>query len=333
MTDPTPPPTAIIPASSPEEKRLAKRAPDPDEGEVINAFASENNFAGAQRMAAALSESTMVPEAYRKSIPNCLIAIEAASRIRVSVLAVMQNMDVIYGRPSWRATFLIATVNSGRRFTPIRFRWFGRMNDKGDMGWGCRAVAKDRETGEECVGTLITIGMAHSEGWWERKGSKWPTMPEQMLMYRAAAFWARVFDPEGTLGFHTTDELEDTRDAIDVDVVPMAAMPGVDRQGTRVDLRRKPQPKEEQAAVPGADQQGQRVDLGVKTTSGPAASTEGAKQEVPAATVQPTAVVTPSTTEAKKGGAQISFGVEKDPDRAAAEPTPEEMERLKGGKP
>lgn len=192
-----------------ETKALVKTQPqaaEPVGAGTIDAFASAANFEAAQRMAKAFAGSSLVPEAYRNNLPNVLIAMEAASRIGASVFAVMQNMDVIHGRPSWRATFLIATVNSSGRFTPLRFRWEGKP---GSEEYGCRAWAKDRESSEECVGALITLALAKAEGWATKNGSKWKTMPEQMLMYRAAAFWQRVYAPELSLGMRTTDENED----------------------------------------------------------------------------------------------------------------------------
>jgi hypothetical protein len=135
---------------------------------------------------------------------------------------VAQNLDIIHGRPSWRATFLIATVNACGRFSPIRFRWQGEELSE---SWGCRAVAKDRETGEECVGTLITIGMAKREGWATKSGTKWATMPEQMLCYRAAAFWTRIYAPELSLGMSTSDEVIDTYGETVADV-PAGLRPG-----------------------------------------------------------------------------------------------------------
>lgn len=174
---------------------------------TIAAFSSQGAFEAAQRMAKALASSSLVPEAYRNNLPNVLIAMELASRIGVSVFAAMQNLDIIHGRPSWRAQFLIATVNGSGRFTPIRYRWEGKA---GTDSWGCRAVAKDRETGEECVGALITVALAKTEGWASKNGSKWKTMPEQMLMYRAAAFWTRIYAPELSLGMQTAEEVIDT---------------------------------------------------------------------------------------------------------------------------
>jgi hypothetical protein len=192
-----------------------------DGGQTISAFSSEANFTAGQRIAKALASSSLVPEAYRGNIPNVLIAMELANRIGASVFAVMQNIDIIHGRPSWRSTFLIATVNACGRFSPLRFRWQG---EEGKTSWGCRAVAKDRESGEECLGALITIGLAQAEGWSSKNGSKWKTMPEQMLMYRAAAFWTRVYAPETALGMQTSDEARDVYG--DPGDLPIAMAPG-----------------------------------------------------------------------------------------------------------
>jgi hypothetical protein len=179
---------------------------EPTEGGAISAFASEGNFIAAQRMAKGLMASSLAPQAYRENLSNVLIAMELASRIGCSVLMVMQNLAVIQGRPSWSSSFLIASVNASGRFTPLRFRWEG---EPGTDTWGCRAVARDRANDEECVGSLITLAMAKAEGWHGKSGSKWKTMPEQMFMYRSAAFWTRVYCPEIAMGIRPVDELED----------------------------------------------------------------------------------------------------------------------------
>ena len=55
----------------------------------------------------------------------------------------------------------------------------------------------------------MTIEMAKKEGWYEKTGSKWKTMPEQMLAYRAAAFFARVYTPNSLMGVYVEGEAED----------------------------------------------------------------------------------------------------------------------------
>lgn len=181
----------------------------------LSAFSSENAFVSVQRMAKALCSSTLVPDSYRgeANLGNCIIALELSQRIGASVMAVMQSMVPIHGKPTWSAAFLIATVNSCGRFTPMRFRWVGK---EGTDEWGCRAFAVEREGNLELVGALVTIGMAKAEGWYSKNGSKWKTMPEQMLQYRAAAFWTRAYAPEIALGMHTAEEIADTPQAQEV---------------------------------------------------------------------------------------------------------------------
>jgi hypothetical protein len=69
--------------------------------------------------------------------------------------------------------------------------------------------------------------MAKAEGWTKKNGSKWLTMPEQMFMYRAGAFWSRVYAPELSLGMSTAEEIIDT---VGIDVAmtetPAALTPG-----------------------------------------------------------------------------------------------------------
>ncbi len=179
------------------------------QSQPISAFSSENAFVSVQRMAKALASSTLVPDSYRgeANLGNCIIALELSQRIGASVMAVMQSMVPIHGKPTWSASFLIATVNSCGRFSPMRFRWVGK---EGTDEWGCRAFAVERESNLELVGALVTIGMAKAEGWYGKNGSKWKTMPEQMLQYRAAAFWCRAYAPEIALGMHTSEEIQDT---------------------------------------------------------------------------------------------------------------------------
>jgi hypothetical protein len=172
----------------------------------LTAFSGVAAFEAAQRMAKALCSSDLVPEQYRGSekIGNALIALEMSQRIGASPLAVMQNLHIIHGRPSWSSSFIIAALNSCGRFSPIRFR----IEGEGEAA-SCRAWAYDRSTGEELEGPPASIAMAKAEGWSTKNGSKWKTMPELMLRYRAAAFFGRLYAPDVLSGMHAADEIED----------------------------------------------------------------------------------------------------------------------------
>jgi hypothetical protein len=59
--------------------------------------------------------------------------------------------------------------------------------------------------------------MAQREGWLNKPGSKWQTMPVQMMMYRAAAFFARAHCSDVLLGIPTYEEVQDVRGYEDAD--------------------------------------------------------------------------------------------------------------------
>jgi hypothetical protein len=63
------------------------------------------------------------------------------------------------------------------------------------------------------------MDMANKEGWTKKSGSKWLTMPDQMLIYRAAAFWQRAYAPEISMGFLTKEEIEDGSNYEEVSVI------------------------------------------------------------------------------------------------------------------
>jgi hypothetical protein len=172
------------------------------------AFSNIQNFESAQRMAVALYSTTIVPKEYqgKENLGNCIVALEMAQRMQLSPLTVMQNLYIIHGRPSWSSQFIISAINSCGKFSPLRYEWFGA---EGADDWACRAYAVELATGEVLKGSKITMGMAKAEGWVTKAGSKWKTMPEQMMIYRASAFFGRIYAPEILNGLHSEHEVED----------------------------------------------------------------------------------------------------------------------------
>lgn len=168
-------------------------------------FDSSEGFSLLMRAAKGFSESELVPKLYQGSPGSCAIAIEMAARMGASPLMVMQNLDVIHGSPNWRAKFLIACFNQCGRYTSLRYELDG---PKG-RPTGCRAWAIEKSTNERLTGPTVTLDMAKDEGWSTKPGSKWKTIPELMLMYRAAAFMIRLYAPEISMGLLTTEEVID----------------------------------------------------------------------------------------------------------------------------
>lgn len=160
------------------------------------------------RMARMLSSSALVPDSYRNSPENCVVAIDIANRMGISPLMVMQSLYVVKGKPSWSGSFCAAAINGSGRFTPLEFEFVG---EAGTPSWGCYATAIRVGNGKRCYSDTVTMQMAIAEGWVGKPGSKWKTMPRQMMMYRAAAFFARAHCSDILLGYYTVEEIQDTK--------------------------------------------------------------------------------------------------------------------------
>jgi len=171
----------------------------------LGIFGTSDNFIMAMQMAKALSSSTIVPSTFQKNDANCLIAIEQAQRLKVSPLMVMQNLYVIQGRPSWSSKFLIAAINNSGKFDmELQFE---EKKDNSGKPYSC--LAWTTKNGRKVEGMTVDMDMAKAEGWLGKNGSKWKTMPQLMLRYRAASFFSNLNCPELTMGLYTREEMQD----------------------------------------------------------------------------------------------------------------------------
>lgn len=162
-----------------------------------------------QRVAKAFASSSLVPQQYQGNVANCMIALNLARRLNADELMVMQNLYIVHGNPGWSAKFLIACVNSCGRYESLRYEWRGQP---GADDYGCRAWTIEKSTGEKLFGAWVDWKMVKAEGWNKKNGSKWLTMPDQMFIYRSAAFWQRGYAPEISMGLSTAEELVDVVD-------------------------------------------------------------------------------------------------------------------------
>lgn len=180
--------------------------------ELSNAGQQLKVFEMQQRMAKALSASDLVPQQYKNNVANCYIALDMAQRMNANPLMVMQNLAVIHGNPSFSAKFIIACIAASGKYQPLEYDFCG---EPGADSYGCRAIVylkSDTQREHPLVGEWVTIALAKAEGWYGKAGSKWKTMPGQMLRYRAAAWWQRAYDPALSMGFLTTDEVREIED-------------------------------------------------------------------------------------------------------------------------
>ena len=194
-------------------------------------YSSIESFESAQRIAASLADSALVPTAYRgqAGLPNCIVAIEIANRMGMSPFQVMQNLNVIHGRPSWSSQFIIGLIQGCGRFEGFSY------DETQD---GCQCVARLKSTGELVDGPRITMDMAKREGW--TKNTKWSTMPQTMLRYRAASAFGRFHIPDLILGIQSVEESE-VIDA-EIQVVPESPESKLDKVNEILAPKTEPQP-------------------------------------------------------------------------------------------
>ena len=183
------------------EIMLAQQSALPSESIYTSTQAFNNLF----KIGNVLSKTQLVPDNYRNKPEDCTIAIDIANRSGMSPLSVMQNLYVVKGKPQWSGQACIAMICASKEFEHVKPVMVG---ERGTDDWGCYFKAVDKSDGEVVTGTLVTIKMAKDDGWYDKPGSKWKSMPEQMLQYRAAAFFARVHMPNTLMGFQVEGEVE-----------------------------------------------------------------------------------------------------------------------------
>ena len=202
-------------------------------------YSSIQSFESAQRIAASLADSALVPNAYRgqQGLPNCIVAIEIANRMGMSPFQVMQNLNVIHGRPSWSSQFIIGLIQGCGRFESFSY------SEKTDS---CQCFAILKTTGEQVSGPKITLDMAKKEGW--TKNSKWSTMPQTMLRYRAASAFGRFHIPDLILGIQSVEENEVIE--AEVSVEPEPANSKLDKVANLLAPKTEPEPVPKPEPVP-----------------------------------------------------------------------------------
>jgi hypothetical protein len=113
----------------------------------------------------------------------------------------MEKTFIVGGKLGLAAELAIELANASGRFRgPIRFKLHGEGDQRACTA---SAILMDGET----VENTVTYAMAKADGW--AKNTKWQSLRDQMLQYRAGVFLARLYAGGSMGGMHTREELED----------------------------------------------------------------------------------------------------------------------------
>lgn len=230
QTQPTTTPSPATTSPPEEFERLLNKEHRP-----VGVFDNPKEFAHAQRVAKMLTLSKLMPEHFQgdENLGSAVIAVDIAFRLKLSPSLVAQQIYLVHGKPAFSAQFMIGVMNTSADFGKIRYdlgtngekemrsgTFTVKLEDRVCVAWalegdsklpqGINTLAKAKEAGLPILeGPPVSMEMAIKEGWYNKSGSKWQTLPDLMLRYRAAAFFGRLYAPELMMGLPTVDELED----------------------------------------------------------------------------------------------------------------------------
>jgi hypothetical protein len=120
------------------------------------------------------------------------------------VLDHLSSRYVVHGQVGMTAVAMIAEANASGIFKGVlRFEWTGEGPDL-----ACRCWAIEESTGLMCEYTF-TMQEARQAGF--TKNNKYAEMPKQMLAYRAATFFVRLYCPHVLAGAMTDMEIREVQ--------------------------------------------------------------------------------------------------------------------------
>ena len=162
------------------------------------------NFRGQYKIAMQYAKSDLVPPIFKGKPENVIIAMGLSEKIGIDLFSVMQNLTIVKGKIGWTGSFCKILIEKTGKYTDIEYVFVG---EKGKDDYGCYLQATQKSNNKIIKGTVVDMAMVKAENW--ISNPKWKSMPQQMLCYRAASFFARLYCPEALSGIYTQEENED----------------------------------------------------------------------------------------------------------------------------
>lgn len=156
------------------------------------------------QIATQLAKSDLVPATYQNKPANIVIAMSMANRMDIDLFTVMQQLYLVKGKAVWAGSFCKTLIEKSNRFSDLDLVYFGT---EGKDDYGCYLQATRKSDNKIITGPKVTMSMAKQEGW--LSNTKWKSMPEMMMGYRAMSYFARLHAPEALSGIYTEDEVID----------------------------------------------------------------------------------------------------------------------------
>ena len=159
-------------------------------------------FEVAKRIAQSLSQSNLVPDAYRGRANDCFVAINMGAEIGLEPFAAIQSIAVIDGKPCLYGDGLIGVV----RASPLCVWIKETMSEDGKT-----ATCETQRKGDP---QTITASYSMSDAMQAGIDTKfnWKKHPRRMLQMRARAYCLRDAYPDLLKGLGVVEEVQDHDD-------------------------------------------------------------------------------------------------------------------------
>lgn len=173
---------------------------------IERAFASEN-FDQIIERCNFIASSDFVPNSFKGSGANVLMALELGRSIGISATSSLQHIAFVNNRPTVWGDALPAVVKANGGDVIKR-----EIGEPGAEDWGFEVTVT--RPGSEPVVETFTVADAKRAGLWEKSGP-WKQYTRKMLFYRARAFAIREQFADVLSGVAIREEVEDY-----IDVTP-----------------------------------------------------------------------------------------------------------------
>ena len=244
------------------------------------------------KIAQQFSQASLVPDTFRGKPADVFLVMGWCDSVGLDYMSGLQGTNVVHGKVGPTAALQISLANARGPFDgPICYETTGKGDSMAVTAYGMIGDKRHEKT--------ISMAIAKAEGW--TKNSKYKTIPEQMLSYRAATFLIRLYCPEVASCLQTTEEI------IDVHAASYRTVEAVPSDGPAAELNDMLEPR----PLPQPD--------GASDLSRSSATGEAVAEQRDPSPMKPAAFVGDDEAEEERLRQRLAAAYEDDARRARAE--------------
>lgn len=212
---------AIVPAQQPQQGAIVPPQPTARAAVSLGIRGlAPVDLDGLARVATYVSKSGLAPKGMQ-TMEACFVAMEMGLELGLPLMASLQNIAVVNGRPTLWGDSQLAVVRSTGELEEFS-EWYEQggkrlARNPSTFDDGTTAVCRVKRRGMEAMESAFSVADAKRAGLWAREGT-WSQYPARMMRFRARSFALRDQFGDALRGLLSTEEAQD----IPVEVKPTA---------------------------------------------------------------------------------------------------------------